>query len=79
MQPATRLLFRAGPRLLSDSSNSHTHGVIAKLRNMKNHAPPEVYPLFFACGFMLTVMFSTGIHKLVTDRNLRRARSIRTE
>jgi hypothetical protein len=63
--------------MLSGPSNSHTHGILGKLRQMKKHAPAEVYPLFFACGFMLTVMVSTGVHKLLTDRNLRRVRQNR--
>lgn len=69
--------MRPTQRLLSTPSNSHTHGLLAKLRNIKKHAPAEVYPLFFACSFMVTVMFSTAWYKWNTDRNLRRSRQNR--
>ncbi|KAH8891175.1 hypothetical protein GQ53DRAFT_151170 [Thozetella sp. PMI_491] len=79
MQPTARALLRQTPRLLmrpslplrSNPSNSHTHGIGAKLRGLRKHTPVEAYPLFFACGFMLSVMTYTGFHKLFTDKNLR--------
>jgi hypothetical protein len=44
---------------------------------MKSYAPAEVYPLFVICTFMVSAMVGTALHKLFTDKDLRRQRQHR--
>jgi hypothetical protein len=79
MHPGSCLLMRPTQRLLTNASNSHTHGMFKKLRQMKYYAPQETYPLFFVCGMVVTIMFATAAFKWKKDMNLRKTRQNRRD